>query len=75
MQTTLDADREMFAISAGEMQVAVPTTECELVPVTVSTIFSGVYSKQILQLESLCELNLEALRYNAMIQQNYGPYL
>lgn len=67
VQTTVDVDREMFAISAGELQVAIPTGECELVPITVSTIFSGAYSKQILKLESLCELNLEALRYNALI--------
>ena len=67
MQTTVDADREMFAISAGELQIAVPMAECELVPITMSTVFSGLYSKQILQLDALCELNLEALRYNAMI--------
>lgn len=67
MQTTVDADREMFAISAGELQVAIPMAECEIVPITVSTVFSGIYSKQILKLESLCELNLEGLRYNALI--------
>ena len=45
MQVTVDVDREMFAISAGELQVAIPTAECELVPITTSTLFTGVYSK------------------------------
>ena len=45
VQATVDVDKEMFAISAGELQIAIPTAECELVPITVSTLFSGVYSR------------------------------